>query len=169
LPIRQLEAWGISYEAGGHSARVFDGGLVVISPGVPSSAGVIRDAVKRGLRVVSELEVASWFCPARVIAVTGSNGKTTTTTLIGRMLGDARRAHVVAGNIGTAFSSVVSGLRADDLVVLEISSFQLDHSETFRPWISVILNITEDHMDRYNHSMEHYAALGSRISGQTTF
>lgn len=161
--IRQLEAWGIPYETGGHSARVFDGGLVVVSPGVPSSAGVIRDAVKRGLRVVSELEVASWFCPARVIAVTGSNGKTTTTTLIGRMLGDARRAHVVAGNIGTAFSSVVSSLHADDLVVLEISSFQLDHSEAFRPWISVILNITEDHMDRYNHSMEQYAASKARI------
>jgi len=161
--IRQLEAWGIPHETGGHSARVFECSLMVISPGVPSSAGVVRDALERGLRVVSELEVASWFCPARVIAVTGSNGKTTTTTLIGRMLADARRAHVVAGNIGTAFSSVVSDLHPDDLVVLEISSFQLDHSEDFRPWISVILNITEDHMDRYDHSMEQYAASKARV------
>lgn len=161
--INQLQAWGISYETGGHSARVFECALMVISPGVPSSAGIVRDALKRGLRVVSELEVAAWFCPARVIAVTGSNGKTTTTTLIGRMLGDARLGHVVAGNIGTAFSSVVSGLQADDLVVLEVSSFQLDYSQTFRPWISVILNITEDHMDRYNHSMEQYAASKARI------
>lgn len=161
--IRQLEAWSIPHETSGHSARVFDCALMVISPGVPSSAGVVRDALRRGLRVVSELEVASWFCPARVIAVTGSNGKTTTTMLIGRMLGDARQPHVVAGNIGTAFSGVVSGLHAGDIVVLEVSSFQLDHCERFRPWISVILNITEDHMDRYNHSMEQYAASKARI------
>ena len=161
--ISQLQAWGIRHETGGHSARVFDCALMVISPGVPSSAEVIREALKRGLRVVSELEVASWFCPARVIAVTGSNGKTTTTTLIGRMLGDARRPHVVAGNIGTAFSSVVSSLHADDIVVLEVSSFQLDYSEAFRPWISMILNITEDHMDRYDHSMEQYAASKARV------
>jgi UDP-N-acetylmuramoylalanine--D-glutamate ligase len=109
------------------------------------------------------LEIASLFCQASIVAITGSNGKTTTTTLIGRILGDAKKNHVVAGNIGTAFSSVVLELAATDIAVLEVSSFQLDYVETFRPRISVILNITEDHMDRYNHSMEQYAASKARI------
>jgi UDP-N-acetylmuramoylalanine--D-glutamate ligase len=161
--VRQLQAWGIPFETGSHSQRVFDCALMVISPGVPSSAAIVQDAHRRGVRVVSELEAASWFCPAPIIAVTGSNGKTTTTTLIGRMLGDARRAHVVAGNIGTAFSATIDTLTKEHLVVLEVSSFQLDHIESFRPWVSVILNITEDHMDRYNHSMERYAASKARV------
>ncbi len=154
---------GIEAEAGGHSGKVFERQLMVISPGVPSNAPVVQEALHRGIRVVSELEAASWFCKSRMIAVTGSNGKTTTTTLIGRILGDAKKKHVVAGNIGTAFSSVVLELAETDLAVLEVSSFQLDHCEHFRPWISVILNITEDHMDRYDNSMERYAASKARI------
>lgn len=161
--VKQLQDRGIAVETGTHSERAFDCAFMVTSPGVPSSAAVLEEAVRRGIRVVSELEVASWFCPARIIAVSGSNGKTTTTTLLGRILADARRAHVVAGNIGTAFSAVVSGLTEDHLAVLEVSSFQLDHIESFRPWVSVILNITEDHMDRYDHSMERYADSKARV------
>ncbi len=158
-----LKSLGIEFETGGHSDRVYDCSLMVISPGVPSNAPVVVEAQKRGIKVVSELETASWFCRAPIIAVTGSNGKTTTTTLIGRILGDVKKKHVVAGNIGTAFSSVVLDLVETDLAVLEVSSFQLDHIETFHPTVSVILNITPDHMDRYDNSMEKYAASKARI------
>ena len=161
--IAQLQAEGIQFETGEHSERVYDCSLMVISPGVPSDAPVVREAKQRGRHVVSELEVASWFCSAPIAAITGSNGKTTTATLTGRILADAKTKHVVAGNIGTAFSSVVLGLGAADVAVLEVSSFQLDHCESFRPAIAAILNITEDHMDRYEHSMERYAASKARI------
>lgn len=161
--VSELSSAGIDFEVGGHTDRVYDTSMFVVSPGVPSNAPVVRMALQRKIRVVSELEVASWFCRSPIVAVTGSNGKTTTTTLIGRILGDAKRSHVVAGNIGTAFSSVVPSMNESDIAVLEVSSFQLDHSESFRPTISVILNITEDHMDRYEHSMERYAASKARV------
>jgi UDP-N-acetylmuramoylalanine--D-glutamate ligase len=124
---------------------------------------VVLEAKRRGIRVVSEIELASWFCRAPMVAITGSNGKTTTTTLVGRMLSDAKKKHVVAGNIGTAFSSVVLELAETDVAVLEVSSFQLDHCESFRPAVAAILNITPDHMDRYENSMERYAASKARV------
>lgn len=163
ISLEAFRSQGIEAEVNGHTERVYRCTLMVISPGVPSNAPVVQEALRQGIRVVSELEAASWFCRSRMIAVTGSNGKTTTTTLIGRILGDAKKKHVVAGNIGTAFSEVVLELAETDLAVLEVSSFQLDHCEQFRPWISVILNITEDHMDRYDNSMERYAASKARI------
>jgi UDP-N-acetylmuramoylalanine--D-glutamate ligase len=159
----ELHAAGIPLETGGHSDRVYQCSLMVISPGVPSDAPVVRNAHSRNIRVVSEVEVGSWFCKAPIVAITGSNGKTTTTTLIGRVLGDAAKKHVVAGNIGTAFSGVVLGLDETAVAVLEVSSFQLDHIERFRPSIAVLMNITEDHMDRYGHSMEKYASSKARV------
>jgi UDP-N-acetylmuramoylalanine--D-glutamate ligase len=161
--ISNLQVEGIEYEVGRHSDRVYECELMVISPGVPSNASVILEAQKRNIKVVSELEVGSWFCRAPIAAITGSNGKTTTTTLTGRILSDAEKKHVVAGNIGTAFSSVVLELVETDVAILEVSSFQLDHIDTFRPKISVLLNITPDHMDRYDHSMEKYAASKARV------
>jgi UDP-N-acetylmuramoylalanine--D-glutamate ligase len=161
LPNLQLEK--IEYEVGRHSDRVYECELMVVSPGVPSNAPVVLEAQKRKIKVVSELEVGSWFCRAPIVAITGSNGKTTTTTLTGRILSDAAKKHVVAGNIGTAFSAVVLELAETDVAVLEVSSFQLDHIGVFRPKISILLNITPDHMDRYNHSMEKYAASKARI------
>jgi len=158
-----LQAEKINYEVGGHSDRVYECELMVISPGVPSNAPVVLEAQKRKIKVVSELEVGSWFCRAPIVAITGSNGKTTTTTLTGRILSDAAKKHVVAGNIGTAFSSVVLELVETDVAVLEVSSFQLDYCEEFSPKISVLLNITPDHLDRYDHSMEKYAASKARI------
>ena len=160
---QSLSGLSIAYELGGHSDRVYDCSLMVISPGVPSNAPVVSEARKRSINVISEVEVASWFCRSPIIAITGSNGKTTTTTLIGRVLGDAKKNHAVAGNIGTAFSSVVLELDPAAIAVLEISSFQLDHCETFRPRISAIMNITQNHMDRYDHSMEKYAEAKARI------
>jgi len=158
-----LQSEKIEYEIGRHSDRVYESELMVISPGVPSHAPVVLEALKRKIKVVSELEAGSWFCRAPIVAITGSNGKTTTTTLTGRILSDAAKKHVVAGNIGTAFSSVVLELVETDIAVLEVSSFQLDDIDSFRPKISVLLNITPDHMDRYDHSMEKYAAAKARI------
>ncbi len=158
-----LEAIGVSFEFGINSRRVLDAETVVVSPGVPSDAPLVKEALARGIGVVSELEVASWFCPAPVVAITGTNGKTTTTVLTGRMLSDARRASVVAGNIGTAFSEVVGNLNGDAVAVLEVSSFQLDYVRSFRPKVAAILNITPDHLDRYGHSFENYIAAKERI------
>lgn len=159
----QLRQLGIPFEAGGHSERVYECSMMVLSPGVPSNAPVVLEAKRRKIEVVSELEVASWYCRGPIVAITGTNGKTTTTTLVGRILGDAKKKHVVAGNIGQAFSSVVLELDQTTAAVLEVSSFQLDHCVTFHPAIAVILNITPDHMDRYNNSMELYAASKARI------
>ena len=159
----RLQSEHIEYEVGKHTNRVYECELMVISPGVPSTSPVVLEAQKRKLNVVSELEVGSWFCRAPIVAITGSNGKTTTTTLTGRILRDAKKKHVVAGNIGTPFSSVVLELAETDVAVLEVSSFQLDFIDEFRPTISVLLNITPDHMDRYDHSMEKYAASKARV------
>jgi UDP-N-acetylmuramoylalanine--D-glutamate ligase len=166
--LAELRSLGIGYETGAHSPKVLDADLIAISPGVPSNLPVVRQGESRGLRVLSELEIASWFCPAPIIAVTGTNGKTTTTTLIGRMLDDGRRKNIVAGNIGTAFSAAVENLDRDSVAVLEVSSFQLDHTETFHPAISIILNITPDHLDRYERDFERYAASKCRIFERQT-
>ena len=160
---REAEALGVPYEFGGHSDRVLEADTIVLSPGVPSDAPIVRRALETGRRVVSELEVASWFCPGPVIGITGTNGKTTTTALTGRMFGDARVPSVVAGNIGTAFSQVVSTMTDGSTAILEVSSFQLDHVDSFRPRVAVLLNITPDHLDRYGHSMERYVASKRRI------
>jgi UDP-N-acetylmuramoylalanine--D-glutamate ligase len=161
--IADLQSLGIEFETGSHSDRIFDVDMIVLSPGVPSSAPVVQDAKRRGIRIVSELEVASWFCKAPIVAITGTNGKTTTTTLVGRLFHDAKKPHVVAGNIGTAFSSAVSELSELSVAVLEVSSFQLDDIESFHPKVSVILNITPDHLDRYEHSFENYIAAKCKI------
>lgn len=161
--VEELKSENIECEIGEHSERVYDCSLMVISPGVPTNAPVVLEAQKRGIPIVAELEVASWFCRSPIIAITGSNGKTTTTTLLGRIFSDAKKKHVVAGNIGTAFSSVVLELDEETTVLLEVSSFQLDFIESFHPNVAVILNITQNHMDRYEHSMEKYAASKARI------
>jgi len=166
--IDELKNEGIACEYGGHTERAYDCSLMVISPGVPTNAPVVRTAQQRGITVIAEIEAASWFCRGPIIAITGSNGKTTTTTLLGRMLSDAKKKHVVAGNIGTAFSSVVLDADEETVVVLEVSSFQLDFIDTFRPTVAMILNITQNHMDRYEHSMELYARSKGRIAMNQT-
>ncbi len=158
-----LAQFGIAREFGANSSRVLEADLIVVSPGIPSSIPVLREAAARGIRVVSELEVASWCAPGPIVAVTGTNGKTTTTTLIGRMLEDARLRPAVAGNIGTAFSEVVGTMQEGQPAVLEVSSFQLDYIDTFRPRVAMILNITPDHLDRYNHSLAEYVASKCRV------
>ncbi len=161
--IPHLKAIDVAYEFGQHTARVYEADLMVISPGVPSNAQIVLDALSKGIKVVSEVEVAGLFCDAEIIAITGSNGKTTTTTLTGRMFSDAGKNHAVAGNIGQAFSSVVNQLDSSSTAVLEVSSFQLDHIDTFHPKVSVILNITPDHLDRYSGSFDAYKESKGKV------
>jgi UDP-N-acetylmuramoylalanine--D-glutamate ligase len=160
---RRLGEAGIPFEAG-HSDRGFEADFVVKSPGVPDDAPFVARAVERGLRVYSEIEVASWFVDNDIIAITGTNGKTTTTNLTAHVLRTAGREVVAAGNIGLAFADVVETLPANAAVVLEVSSFQLDHIDAFRPKVAVLLNITPDHLDRYRNDFELYTASKLNIT-----
>ncbi len=153
----------IAHELGSHSSRVYDADVMVVSPGVPQTSEVIQTAIKKGIDVVSEIEAASWFCKGKVIAITGTNGKTTTTTLIGEMFKDAGYKTFVCGNIGIAFSDIVDQTDEKSIIVLETSSFQLDNIKTFRPFISILMNITPDHLDRYE-SFEKYIESKMRIA-----
>lgn len=159
----ELDLAGIRYEFGANTERVLDTDVVVLSPGVPSDVPLVKQSLAKGLCVVSEVEVASWFCLAPIVAITGTNGKTTTTALTGRMFEDAKYPCIVAGNIGMAFSQQVDQIGSDGAAVLEISSFQLDHIQTFRPRVAVWLNVTPDHLDRYDHSYEKYIISKCRI------
>jgi UDP-N-acetylmuramoylalanine--D-glutamate ligase len=161
--VAELNDLHVAYEFGGNTKNVLSADVVVLSPGVPNDAPIVKEATAKGLRVVSEIEVAAWFCRGPIVAITGTNGKTTTTTLVGRIVEDAKRPNVVAGNIGLAFSQVVEQTTEDHVAILEVSSFQLDTIETFRPRVSVLLNITPDHLDRYDHSMEKYIASKCRV------
>ena len=160
---QELDRLGIPFEFGGNSPRVLQADAVVLSPGVPSNAPLVLEARALGIPVLSEIEVASWFCPARIAAVTGTNGKTTTTSLLGRIFDDAMVPAAVGGNIGTAFSQIVTRLNPGMTAILEVSSFQLDHIMTFRPRVAVLLNITPDHLDRYEHQFDQYVASKCRV------
>src|SRR6185503_12247176 len=136
--------------------------LVVISPGVPTKAIPIRYADRRGAEVIGEIELASRFLRGRVVAITGTNGKSTTTSLIGQMLSDAGINVQVGGNIGTALISMVETSRDDGWTVVEVSSFQLETIVNFHPTVATVLNVTPNHMDRYESVMD-YAAAKHRI------
>ncbi|PEN13257.1 UDP-N-acetylmuramoyl-L-alanine--D-glutamate ligase [Longibacter salinarum] len=166
-----LDGLGVAYEFGGHTSRAIDADFVVVSPGVPTEANILRQCRRAGLPIYSEIEVASWFCRAPIIAITGTNGKTTTTSLTGHVIRCALdesddRNTIVAGNIGYPFSDYVRDAREQDVVVLEVSSFQLDHVDAFRPRVSVLLNITPDHLDRYDDDFNAYAQSKFRIFGR---
>lgn len=159
----QFDELGIEYEFGSHTDKVYDSDFIVTSPGVPSDAKVLQDAKDKGIEVFSEVEFASWFCKAKVAAITGSNGKTTTTALLNHVINESGFKCYVAGNIGDAFAGVVSKVTEDDYVSLETSSFQLDHIKDFRPNYAMILNITPDHLDRYENSFENYKTSKLKI------
>ncbi|MBT8399954.1 MAG: UDP-N-acetylmuramoyl-L-alanine--D-glutamate ligase [Rhodothermia bacterium] len=158
-----LRSLDIPFEEGGHSHRVLEADCIVTSPGIPSSSSVIQSALERSVPVISEIELAYAVCRGPIIAVTGSNGKTTTTSLLGHVFEVAGRPAHVAGNIGRAFSEIADSVRPEEFVILEVSSFQLDHVRSFRPKVSVLLNITPDHLDRYGQNFEAYAASKYRI------
>ncbi len=159
----KLNSKDIKIESGKHSREfIKDTDLVVVSPGVPDTALPFVWANESGIQVISEIEVAWVLCPATVIAVTGSNGKTTVTTLIGKILEASARKVFVCGNIGRPFTGELAKMKEDDFVSLEISSFQLETIRTFKPKIALILNITSNHLDRYK-SMQEYIQAKKRI------
>ncbi|MGE5364011.1 MAG: UDP-N-acetylmuramoyl-L-alanine--D-glutamate ligase [Bacteroidota bacterium] len=158
-----LKNEGIEYECGGHTDRIYDCDFIITSPGVPSNSTVMLNASERNIPVISEVEFASWFCKGKIVSITGTNGKTTTTSLCTHVLNHCGINTFSAGNIGLAFSEVVSEVGENDVVALETSSFQLDHIDSFRPDIAAILNITPDHLDRYNNHLEEYVAAKYRI------
>ena len=141
---------GIAVETGGHGERTFHGqDLIVVSPGVPVDAPPLVQARALGETVIGEIELAAQFLPGTIIAITGSNGKTTTTTLAGEIIAAGGFPTIVGGNIGTPAISLVEGATADTVAVLEVSSFQLETIQTFRPKVAVVLNVTPDHLDRH--------------------
>ncbi|WP_433969692.1 UDP-N-acetylmuramoyl-L-alanine--D-glutamate ligase [Tunturiibacter gelidiferens] len=157
-----LEA-GIMVESGGHGLLTFRRqDLIVVSPGVPMDTPEVKQVVAFGLTVLGELELASRYLQGQVVAITGSNGKTTTTTLVGKIFSDAGVPTQVGGNIGLPVIDLVAKSTAETINVLEVSSFQLETVEEFHPRIAVILNITPDHLDRHG-SFEKYVAAKERI------
>jgi UDP-N-acetylmuramoylalanine--D-glutamate ligase len=165
---RALEMLGVGLELGGHKEETLTGAdLVVLSPGVPSEQPAVAAARARGVAVIGEVELASRWLLGRVIAVTGTKGKSTTTVLTGRILEAAGFKVTVAGNIGAPLSTQVPGSTPDMLHVVETSSFQLEETVTFHPWIAVMLNFSPDHLDRHA-SVAAYAAAKARIFDNQT-
>jgi UDP-N-acetylmuramoylalanine--D-glutamate ligase len=159
----RLRRLGVALEAGGHVRETFtNADLVVLSPGVPPEAPVIRAARDAHVPVIAEIELASRWLQGRMIAITGTKGKSTTTALTGRMLEAAGFKVTVGGNIGAPLSAQVSQSTPDTLHVVETSSFQLEQIDTFHPWISVMLNVSPDHLDRHP-TVEAYGAAKARI------
>src|SRR5579863_4419422 len=154
---------GIMVEAGGHGLLTFRRqDMIVVSPGVPLSTPELVQARNFGRPVIGELELAARFLKGKVLAITGSNGKTTTTALTGEILKEAGYPTLVAGNIGVAVVGLIDESTDDTWSVLEVSSFQLESTEEFHPQIAVILNITPDHLDRHG-TFENYALAKERI------
>jgi UDP-N-acetylmuramoylalanine--D-glutamate ligase len=154
---------GITVETGGHGDRTFRGqDLIVVSPGVPVDAPLLVQARSLGEAVIGEIELAAQFLPGPVIAITGSNGKTTTTTLAGEIVAAAGFPVLVGGNIGTPAISLAERAKLDTVIVLEVSSFQLETIQTFRPRVAVVLNVTPDHLDRHR-TFEIYVDAKARI------
>ncbi len=159
-PLKRL---GVQLELGGHQTQTFaDADLVVLSPGVPPETPAIQAARDRGVPVIAEIELASRWLQGRVIAITGTKGKSTTTALTGRMLEAAGFKVTVGGNIGAPLSAQVSESTPDTFHVVETSSFQLEQIDTFHPWIAVMLNFSPDHLDRHP-TVDAYGAAKARI------
>ncbi len=155
-------------EVGDYNARVLEGAdMVVPSPGVPPNSDLLVEAQKKNIPVVSEIELASWFLKVPVIAVTGTNGKTTTTTLLGEILRRSGKKVFVGGNIGTPLIEYAETSQKDDFIVAEISSFQLQWIEKFRPFIAILLNITCDHIN-YHGSFAQYRRVKAGIFANQT-
>jgi UDP-N-acetylmuramoylalanine--D-glutamate ligase len=159
----RLREAGVQLELGQHSADTFAAAdLIVLSPGVPPNQAPIAHARQSGVPVMGELELASRWLRGRIVAITGTKGKSTTTTLTGRMLEAGGHRVRVGGNIGLALSAQVDESTEDTIHVVEASSFQLEGTETFHPWIAVLLNFSPDHLDRHA-SVDEYAAAKARV------
>ena len=166
--ISMLEKWEIPYEQGQHSEElILNADEIVKSPGIPGTAPMVRKAEEKGIHIISEIEFAARYDSAKKICITGSNGKTTTTSLIYYLLQQAGLNVGLGGNIGKSYALQVATEKFD-YYVLEISSFQLDNCYDFRPDIAIITNIAPDHLDRYDHKMENYARAKFRIARNLT-
>ncbi len=170
--IPQLLDAGVTVETGGHGERTFRGqDLIVVSPGVPVETPQLRQARELGIPIIGEIELASRFLRGHLVAITGSNGKTTTTALTGKIIARGGRPALVGGNIGTPAVTLAAESTPGSFVVLEVSSFQLETIRTFHPQVAVVLNITPDHLDRHN-TFQAYVDAKARIfenQGETDY
>ncbi|MFI3330526.1 MAG: UDP-N-acetylmuramoyl-L-alanine--D-glutamate ligase [Rikenellaceae bacterium] len=167
--IKKLDSWDVDYEMGQHSEdKILNADLVVKSPGIPDSAPLIKQLKERGVKVISEIEFAGAYAKGKNICITGSNGKTTTTTLIYEILKRAGVKVALTGNIGESYAYSVamqySSKAEFDYFVIELSSFQLDGMYDFRADVAVLMNITPDHLDRYDYKMQNYVDSKFRIT-----
>lgn len=161
---QQLSDWKIEYEESKHTEeKILNADIVMKSPGIPEKAEMVKKIRKAGIKVVSEIEFGSWYTDAKIVGITGSNGKTTTTALTYQLLKYGGLNVGLGGNIGQSFAYQVA-TQSYDHYVLEISSFQLDDIEEFRPHIAVLTNITPDHLDRYNYELQNYVASKFNIT-----
>lgn len=161
---KELTDHNIPFEEGEHSwEKLVDADLIIKSPGIPDTVDIVKKLISEGLELVSEIEFASFFTDATLIGITGSNGKTTTTFLTYHLLKSADLSVKMGGNVGKSFARILCEDPVD-IYVLELSSFQLDGIRSFRPNISMILNITPDHLDRYDNQMSKYAEAKFRIT-----
>jgi UDP-N-acetylmuramoylalanine--D-glutamate ligase len=166
--VREIGARGAALELGGHRTETLAGAdLVAVSPGVPLAIPPIEAARRRGVRVVAEVEVASWFLTGTIIGITGSNGKSTTTALAGHILEAAGLKAAACGNLGTPLTEMIAGDASDRYYVVELSSFQLEGIERFRPRIAALLNLSPDHQDRYPDMRAYYDAKMRLFMNQT--
>ncbi|MBQ1623258.1 MAG: UDP-N-acetylmuramoyl-L-alanine--D-glutamate ligase [Bacteroidales bacterium] len=160
----QLQQWDIPFEEGGHTQeKILDADVVIKSPGIPETAPLVVRLKEQGTPVISEIEFAGYYDTAKKICITGSNGKTTTTSLIYYLLQNAGLNVGLGGNIGRSYAMQVA-TEKHDIYVLEISSFQLDGMYDFRADIAVLMNITPDHLDRYDHCFQNYINAKFRIT-----
>ena len=158
----------IEWEEGKHTLeKILNADEVVKSPGIPDKVDVVQQLLERNIPVISEVEFAFRYTRAKIAAITGSNGKTTTTLLLGHVLKSAGYDVLIAGNVGVGFASSIAE-RDYDYIVLELSSFQLDGIKKFRSDVAILLNITPDHLDRYDYKLENYAASKFRITENQT-
>jgi len=161
--VTELTEYEVRFELGYHDEETFNkADIIIISPGVPHTIKPVQDAVKKGVTLMGEIELAARFISKPVIAITGTNGKSTVTALAGEMLNRSGIRSAVCGNIGIPMSDFINNTETYDVLVLEVSSFQLDTITSFKPYISVLLNISDDHLDRY-HDINHYADSKARI------
>ena len=163
-----LLEYNITYEQKQHSEeKILEADIVMKSPGIPERAEIVKKIRAKGIKIVSEIEFAYPFCNGKIIGITGSNGKTTTTNLVYHIFKSAGFNVGMAGNVGISFAYMVA-TEPKDLYVIEISSFQLDDIYEFKCDLAILLNITPDHLDRYNYEMKNYVASKFKIANKQT-
>lgn len=166
--VNEINKLNIDWEQGKHSTtRILESDVIVKSPGIPNSASIVKEALSKNIPVISEMEFAQPHSKAKVIGITGTNGKTTTTALIHHLLESNGKSVKMAGNIGISYARQVADVDPD-YFVLELSSFQLDDCKTFKVDIAILLNISPDHLDRYDNSLAKYAASKFKITQNQT-